>query len=61
MTIADLSAFCEIIQVLLTGYDLSKHPNLSRWLRLMMEDPEVKISHVPLFKVIKKFNPDPKL
>ena len=60
ITIADLSAVCEISQVLLLGVDLSVYPNLSTWFKNVMALPEVEKVHQVFFKVLKKLNPEPK-
>ncbi|CEG37762.1 glutathione theta class [Plasmopara halstedii] len=40
VTIADISAYCELVQVELMGiYDFSKHPKLAAWLKRMKSIP----------------------
>jgi len=60
ISIADLSAACEVSQVLLLGVDLSLYKNLSVWFQKVMAIPEVEKVHQVFFKVLKKLNPQPK-
>ena len=60
ISIADLSAVCEVSQVLLLGVDLSGYKNLSAWFQKIMAMPEVEKVHQVFFKVLKKLNPEPK-
>ncbi len=60
ISIADLSAVCEVSMVLLLGVDLSIYKNLSRWFKEVMEIKEVEKTHQVFFKVLKKLNPEPK-
>lgn len=60
ISIADLSAVCEVSQVLLLGVDLSVYKNLSAWFQKIMAMPEVEKVHQVFFKVLKKLNPEPK-
>lgn len=60
ISIADLSAACEISQVLLINVDLSGYKNLSEWFKKVMSIKEVHDSHQIFYKVLKKFNPEAK-
>lgn len=60
ISIADLSAACEIAQVLLMDVDLSVFKKLSSWFQLVMAIPDVEKSHQVFYKVLKKLNPQPK-
>ena len=50
MTIADLSAACELEQICFIALDISKdYPNVHRWLRHMIDDHEImRELHVPV-------------
>lgn len=60
ISIADISCACEITQILLVGTDLSQYKNISAWLKRILSVKEVEQVHGPFFKVLKKFNPEPK-
>jgi glutathione S-transferase len=60
LTIADISAFCEIIQLLFIYQELASFKNLSRWLNTVYQIPAVQDAHAFVFKAIAKFNPNPK-
>ncbi len=51
ITIADISAACEIMQLKATKFDFSKFPKLEAWLKRCMEHPAMKEAH----KVADKF------
>lgn len=50
MTIADLSAVCEIMQLRLTKFDFSKFPKLEAWINRCMSNPELQEAHKIIFK-----------
>jgi len=60
ISIADLSAACEVSQGLLVGVDLSVYKNLSAWYKKIMAIPEVNKVHQVFFKLLKEYQPDPK-
>lgn len=60
ISIADLSAACEVSQVLLLKVDLTQFKNLSLWFKRVMEIKEVANAHQIFFKVLKNYNPEPK-
>jgi glutathione S-transferase len=41
-SIADLSAFCEIIQLQIIQYDFSPYPKISAWIQKMISIPEIQ-------------------
>ena len=57
ISIADLSAACEIMQLKCTPFDFGKFPKLEEWLNRCMEYPEMKEAH----KVFLNNLPKPKL
>lgn len=52
-TLADLSAYCEIIGMRLVNYDFSKYPKLDSWLKRMEQIEGLKEAHVKYNKVVK--------
>jgi len=51
ISIADLSAFCELEQLSLIGYDFSSYPKINSWLKKVREIEEIKAAHERFFKV----------
>ena len=60
ISIADLSAVCEISQILFLRVDLTGFKNLTRWFRTVMEIPEVAKVHQVFYNLLKNYNPQPK-
>lgn len=60
MTLADLSAFCEVIQLQMINYDFSPYPALKKWIERCLADPVIQEVHTVLFKIVAKIN-KPKL
>ncbi len=60
MSIADLSACSEIIQLHMVGFDFSQYPKITQWLERCFESPIIKDVHSFLFSVIAKLQ-NPKL
>ena len=54
ISIADISAICEINQLRLVNYDLTKYTKLQNWIERCMEFPELKSTHEVFEKVVKK-------
>jgi len=55
MTIADLSAVCEIMQVKVTDFDFKAFPKLDAWIERCMEKyPEIRGSHKEFFEFHSK-------
>lgn len=54
MTIADLSAFCELTQLRMINYDFSGYAVLSKWLERMLADPVIQDVHKVLFKILSR-------
>lgn len=52
MTIADISAACELSQLLYIDYDISKFGDLKRWFDHMMSYKEMKEAHETFFKLM---------
>ncbi|KYR00885.1 hypothetical protein DLAC_02946 [Tieghemostelium lacteum] len=62
-TIADFSCFCELKQLGIVNYDLSKYKTLSQWMKKMENLHGYQESHKTLNNLITKLNqpPQPKL
>ena len=60
VSIADLSAASEVLQLLLIDFDLKPYTHLCAWLKRMLEIPGFKESQTVLFKIIQKTVPSPK-
>ena len=54
ITIADISAACEIMQLKSTNFDLSRFSKIVEWLDRCMEHPEMKEAHKVITKVLFK-------
>lgn len=54
ISIADLTAICEVTQLGFISKDISEYTNVSRWVKEMREIPEVKKVHEFLDQAIKK-------
>ncbi|GMF21708.1 unnamed protein product [Phytophthora fragariaefolia] len=54
-TIADYTAYTEIDQLELMGYDFSKYPKVSAWIARMKTQPFNEEIHVPLIGFLKQF------
>ncbi|KUF84000.1 pectate lyase G [Phytophthora nicotianae] len=54
-TIADYTAYCEIDQLELMGYDFSKYPKVSAWIARMKTQPFNDEIHEPLKGFLTKF------
>jgi len=52
MTIADISAVCEIIQLKSTDFDFERFPKLQQWIDRCMEHPEMKEAYRFMFKAM---------
>jgi Glutathione S-transferase len=61
ISIADISAACEIAQLYMTNYDLNQHTKLKEWLDRCLAHPAMKEAHKVFFKVLGKIKPNPKL
>ncbi|KAG7384332.1 Glutathione S-transferase theta-1 [Phytophthora pseudosyringae] len=57
-TIADFTAYCEIDQLELMGYDFSKYPKVSAWIARMKTQPFNDEIHEPLKGFVKQFGLD---
>ena len=44
LTIADLSAFCEIIEIPIIEVDYTAYKNINHWMQLMQSIPEIQES-----------------
>jgi len=51
ISIADLSAFCELEQLSLIGYDFSSSPKINSWLKKVRELEVIKAAHENFFKI----------
>jgi glutathione S-transferase len=60
MTIADISCFCEVMQMLFGYTDLPSHKNLSRWMNMMYQLPVAQEAHETMLKFVPRYNPNPK-
>ncbi|KAM3142024.1 hypothetical protein pb186bvf_005897 [Paramecium bursaria] len=58
VTIADISACSEIMQLNTIKFDFDKHPKLLNWMLRVMEIQEMKDSHQVIMKIIRKQNPN---
>jgi glutathione S-transferase len=54
-TIADYTAYCEIDQLELMGYDFAKYPKVSAWIARMKTQPFNDEIHQPLIGFLKQF------
>jgi glutathione S-transferase len=54
ITIADLSAACELVQSQFLDFDLSKWPKTKAWMERVIAIPEVKEAHAFTFKAIAR-------
>jgi glutathione S-transferase len=54
-SIADLSAYQEVIQLRFMGYSLSRFPNIERWIALMENIPEITDENRTFEKIVKAF------
>ena len=52
MTIADISAACEIMQTKMFDFDYSEYKNVTRWMDLMMSFKEMQEVHNPFMKLV---------
>jgi len=41
-SIADISAFFELLQLVLLDFDYSKYPRISKWMKKMSQVPEIQ-------------------
>ena len=57
MSIADISAFSEIISLLATDFSFKSYPHIVDYLHRILVYPEVKKSHYKAFYIFKKINP----
>jgi len=55
VTLADLSAACEIIGLNAVDFDLTPYPKVFAWLKRMHELPEVKETHKLFWEGMDKF------
>lgn len=53
-TIADISCYCEVIQMRLVNFDHHKYPQVIRWMQEIGEIPGVKQATLPFFKVLER-------
>jgi glutathione S-transferase len=60
VSIADISAASEVLQLLMIDFDLTPYPYLCAWLKRMLDIPEFKESQAVLFRIIQKTVPKPK-
>jgi glutathione S-transferase len=54
-TIADISAYCEIKQLLFLNYSFEKYPTLTKWMGRMEQIPEVIEGHKTFHKLVNSF------
>ncbi|CAG9314896.1 unnamed protein product [Blepharisma stoltei] len=54
MSIADISCYCEIMQLHLIDFEYRQYPFIVRWMREIGEIPEVKLVHQRLMKMVQK-------
>jgi glutathione S-transferase len=57
MSIADISAFSEMAQTALIGLDTKRYVNIQRWMKKMLENPEISEVHQTVLDIGKKKNP----
>ena len=50
-SIADLSAFCEIIQLELINFDFTPHKKIHLWMNKMFSIPEIQETHKIFYKI----------
>lgn len=60
MTLADLSACCEIMQLKMINFDFSPYPIVVAWLERCMDNAVMQEVHSTLFKLVKLYK-SPKL
>lgn len=53
ISIADISAFSEIISLAVFDWDFSEFPNLKKWLERVIQYKEMKKAHEGFFKIIQ--------
>ncbi|CAG9313795.1 unnamed protein product [Blepharisma stoltei] len=56
MSIADISCFCEIVQLRFIGEDLSIYPHIIRWKKSIWALPEIQNSHQTFLKIMKNIS-----
>jgi len=61
ISIADLSAACEIVMLIFLQYDFSKYPKTHAWLRAVNDIPEVLDAHKIFWAFVRTKNPDAKV
>lgn len=54
ISIADLSCYSEIIQLLLVDFDFREYPFIFRWMQEIKDIPGVKLSQEELNKIVPK-------
>jgi glutathione S-transferase len=61
LSIADISAACEIYQLVVIKFDFSPYPRIREWLQRLFDIKEFADGHEKFIAVVKKiYNPDPK-
>ena len=58
ISIADISAFCEIIQLLFVRFNFDDFPLIKSWMKRMLNFEEVYNTHNFFFKALRNFNPE---
>jgi len=53
VSLADISAYCEVVGLSLVKYDYSKHSNIIKWMGRMQQLPHYKEVHAVFEKVLK--------
>ncbi|OMJ67174.1 hypothetical protein SteCoe_35739 [Stentor coeruleus] len=51
-TIADISAYCEILQLFMIQFDFSPYPNIKRWLKDIGAIPGVAKAHAKFYQMV---------
>ncbi|CAG9323626.1 unnamed protein product [Blepharisma stoltei] len=53
-SIADISCYCEAIQLYLVNFNYEKYPEICRWMREIGEIPAIKEASKPFFKIVQR-------
>ncbi|CAD8119561.1 unnamed protein product [Paramecium sonneborni] len=61
ISLADISAYCEIMQLHMVNWDFSKYPNILNWMQRVTQIKEVNEGHEVLQKIVQKIRSKPKL
>lgn len=57
LTLADISACCEMMQLDMIKYNFNQFPKTNAWLHRVISVPEIHQAHNVAFKIIKNKNP----